>query len=226
VKHGLLIFDLDGTLMDTRRDLAAGINLMRRHYGLPALPVDTVAGYVGNGIRDLVHRALRDHPASRKRFAATGSVDLDEAVRTNYRFYRAHIHDETTLYAGVEEGLRQLRAGGYALALISNKSVEACLELLKYFRLAPLFADVLGGGSVSELKPHPEAILAMLRKLKIDPNLTWMIGDHVTDLEAARRAGVKSAFVSYGIGTTGKEHPAKTFASFPDLTRFFLAAGQ
>lgn len=219
---GLLIFDLDGTLMDTRRDLAAGINLMRRHYGLPPLPVNIVAGYVGNGIHNLVRRALRDHPASRRRCAATGPVDLEEAVRINYRFYRAHIHDHTALYPGVAQGLRRLRAGGYALAVISNKKAGACRELLRHFRMDRLFAAVLGGDSVRELKPHPEAVRAALRKLRAAPARTWMIGDHVTDLEAARRAGVRSAFVSYGIGTTGKERPAKTFASFAALTRFFL----
>lgn len=209
---GLLIFDLDGTLMDTRRDLSTGINLMRRHYGLPPLPVDTVAGYVGDGIRKLVTRALQGCPA-----------DLDEAVRLNYRGYRAHLHDETTLYPGVAEGLRQLHAAGFALALISNKPEEACLELLRHFELAPLFASVLGGDSVRELKPHPEAIRATIRKLNADPARTWMIGDHVTDLESARRAGIKSAFVSFGIGQPGKERATQTFASFPDLTRFFLA---
>ena len=209
--HGLLIFDLDGTLMDTRRDLSAGINLMRRHYGLPPLPVDTVAGYVGDGIRKLVTRALQDFPA-----------DLDEAVRLNYRFYREHIHDETTLYPGVAEGLRQLHAAGDALALISNKPEEACLELLRHFNLNPLFSNVLGGDSVRELKPHPEAIRTTIRKLRADLAQTWMIGDHVTDLESARRAGIRSAFVSYGIGQPGSEQPTRTFGSFADLTRFFL----
>jgi phosphoglycolate phosphatase len=207
----LLIFDLDGTLMDTRRDLSTGINLMRRHYGLPPLPVDTIAGYVGDGIRSLVTRSLQGHPA-----------DLTEAVRLNYRSYREHIHDETTLYPGVGEGLPQLHAAGYILALISNKPEEACLELLRHFKLAPLFSGVLGGDSVRELKPHPEAILGTIRKLKADPSQTWMIGDHVTDLESARRAGIKSAFTSYGIGKTGAEKPTQTFASFPELTGYFL----
>ncbi len=225
MKRGLLIFDLDGTLMDTRRDLATGVNLMRRHYGLPPLPVKTVAGYVGNGIRNLVIRSLRDHPATRGRRAGTPAPDLDEAVRLNYRFYRAHIHDRTALYPGVAQGLRKLRRAGYALAVISNKKAGACRELLRHFRVDRLFGAVLGGDSVRELKPHPEAIRAALRKLKADPARAWMIGDHVTDLEAARRAGVRSAFVSYGIGRPGKERPGKTFASFPALARFFLAGG-
>ncbi len=213
--QGLLIFDLDGTLLDTRRDLSTGINLMRRHYRLPPLPVDTVAGHVGDGIRQLVARCLRDFPAA----------DLDAAVALNYRFYREHLHEATALYPGVAEGLRRLRAAGYALALVSNKPEEACRELLRHFNLAPLFSDTLGGDSVRELKPHPEAIRTLIRKLGADPARTWMIGDHLTDLEAARRAGVRSAFVSYGIGRPGAERPTQRFSTFPDLTGFFLKAG-
>lgn len=224
MNSGLLIFDLDGTLMDTRRDLCTGVNLMRRHYGLPPLPVDTVAGYVGNGIHNLVARALQNHQAPRERCAQAISVDLDEAVRINYQCYYRHLHDETVLYPGVENGIRQLHAAGYILALISNKPTEACCELLRYFKLAELFTSVMGGDSVRELKPHPEAILTTLRSTRVDLTRTWMIGDHVTDLAAARRAGVKSAFVSYGIGVTGDEQATQTLATFPDLTRFFLAA--
>ncbi|MBU4199607.1 MAG: HAD-IIIA family hydrolase [Verrucomicrobia bacterium] len=248
MNHGLLIFDLDGTLMDTRRDLCAGVNLMRGYYGLPPLTVDTVAGYIGNGVRNLVSCALQDHPASREcsrlcenapgfagplrrgkspgRVAGADPVDLDEAVRINYRFYREHLHDETTLYPGVEEGLRQLHAHGYNLALISNKGKEACIELLKYFKLTDLFFSVLGGDSVCELKPHPEAIFTTIEAAHADPAQTWMIGDHVTDLESARRAGVRSVFVSYGIGKPGGEQPTQIFPAFPDLTRFFLTGGK
>ncbi len=223
MNSGLLIFDLDGTLMDTRRDLCTGINLMRRHYGLAPLPVDTVAGYVGNGIRNLVARALQDHQASRERCAQASPVDLDEAVRINYQCYCRHLHDETVLYPGVENGVHQLHAAGYILALISNKPVEACRELLRYFKLAGLFSSVLGGDSVRELKPHPEAVLATLRSTRVDRTRTWMIGDHVTDLEAARRAGIKSVFVSYGIGAPGGEQPTQKFTTFEALTQYFTS---
>jgi len=211
MNRGLLIFDLDGTLMDTRRDLCTAVNLMRGHYGLPPLPVDIVVGYVGNGVRNLVTRSLQDFPA-----------DLDQAVRIESQFYRQHLHDETALYPGVEEGLRRLRAAGYVLALISNKPTDACLELLRHFKLADLFTSVMGGGSVRELKPHPEAVLKTMQSVRADPERTWMIGDHHTDLETARRAGVKSAFVTYGIGATGQEQAAKTFAAFEALTEYFV----
>lgn len=216
MKRQVLIFDLDGTLIDSRRDLAAGINLMRRHYGLGPLPVETVAGYVGEGIRKLVTRSLAD---------ATFAVDLEEAVRLDTEFYRQHIHDETTLYPGVRKGLGQLARAGHVLALLTNKPAQACHMILRHFKIDALFACVIGGDSGVPLKPDPGAVHAILRAVGGAPAETWMIGDNHTDIAAAHRAGARSAFVSYGIGAPGTEPPTRTFASFPDLTRFFLDAG-
>ena len=98
---------------------------MRRHYGLPPLPVATVSKFVGDGIRKLVSRSLRDAPGT----------NLDEAVAINAAAYRAHLHDETTLYPGVAEGLARLADAGHVLALISNKPRNSCADLLRFFAL-------------------------------------------------------------------------------------------
>ncbi len=207
----LLIFDLDGTLMDTRLDLCQGINLMRRHYGLPPLAPATIISYVGDGLRSLVARSLQGQP-----------VDLDEAVLINSQFYHQHLYDNTTLYLGVAAGLQQLAAHGYSLALNSNKPENACHVLLRHFQLEKLFCAVLGGQSGRELKPHPESILTAMQICRADSKHTWMIGDHATDLAAAQRAGVRSVFVSYGIGRPQQQPHDKVFASFSELTGFFL----
>lgn len=211
MNHLLLIFDLDGTLIDSRQDLCTGVNLMRRHYGLPPLPVETVSRYVGDGIRKLVARSLGDFP-----------VNLAEAVRLNYQFYREHLHDETVMYSGVAEGLNALAQAGHTLALISNKRREACEELLRYFKVLPLFGSIVGGDSDLPLKPDPAAIRAVMQAAGRTVAETWMIGDHETDIAAARQAGVYSAFVAYGIGRKGLHQPTIEFASFADLTRYFL----
>ncbi|MBI3987638.1 MAG: HAD-IA family hydrolase [Lentisphaerae bacterium] len=214
----LLIFDLDGTLIDSRRDLCTAVNLMRGHYALPPLPLDTVAGFVGDGVRKLVIRSLPESGVN----PAIGGTNPDEAVRLMIGFYRAHLTDETVLYPGVRAGMEALWKAGFTLALISNKVVEACETLLRHFGIRPFFSSVLGGDSGPALKPDPAAILETLRALQADPGRTWMVGDHVADLQAARAAGVRSVFVTYGIGHKGAETPDKTFDAFNDLAGFFL----
>ncbi|MBU0715572.1 MAG: HAD-IA family hydrolase [Verrucomicrobia bacterium] len=213
MKRQVLIFDLDGTLIDSRRDLATGINLMRRHYDLGPLPVETVVSFVGEGIRNLVSRSLQDAP-----FA----VDLEEAVRLDSEFYRQHIHAETTLYSGVREGLACLAAAGHALALLSNKPAGACHDLLRHFQIDAFFTSIIGGDSGVPLKPNPEAVFAILRAVGGERVDTWMVGDNHTDIAAAHRAGVHSVFVTYGMGMLGPEKPEVTAAGFDEVTHLFL----
>ncbi|MBN2492396.1 MAG: HAD-IIIA family hydrolase, partial [Planctomycetes bacterium] len=201
--RGLLIFDLDGTLIDSGRDIATAINLLRRDYGLKPLSVRTVVSYVGDGLRVLVARSLRGRRA-----------DLDEATKRGGIHYREHLFDHTVLYPGVRQGLRRLRRAGYRLALISNKPAASCRRILRHFGLARLFDVVLGGGDTETAKPHPGPLRIAMRRTRIPPARAWMIGDHKTDLEAARRAGIRSVFLTYGIGQLGREKPALRFDSF------------
>jgi phosphoglycolate phosphatase len=208
----LLMFDLDGTLIDSRRDICTGVNLTRADYGLPPIPLETVSTFVGDGIRKLVERAFRGHPA-----------DLDEAVKKCAAHYGAHLHDQTVLYPGVKEGLQQLHAAGFLLALISNKPSSSCRILMAHFRVEPWFALILGAGDTEYLKPHPQPLLEAMKRLEIPAGDTWMIGDHRTDLEAARHAGVRSVFVSYGIGKAEPETPTVRFAAFKEVVDYFLS---
>lgn len=211
MKRQLLIFDLDGTLIDSRQDLCTGINLMRRHYKLPPLPVATVSSFIGDGIRKLVASALKGH-----------NIDIDEAVRINYEFYLRHIHDKTVLYPGVAEGLTALFNQDHALALISNKGAAACKIILAHFNIAGLFSSVIGGDSGLPLKPKPDTVLETMRRVNTGAADTWIIGDNHTDLAAARNAGVKSVFVTYGIGKALKEKSSLTFGDFNSLSKYFL----
>ncbi len=207
----LLLFDLDGTLIDSRQDLAAAVNATRAEYALSPLPVDVVASHVGDGIRKLVERSLAD-----------ASVDLDEAVGRCAAHYRACMHDRTEPYPGVDAGLRALRAAGCALGMISNKPGDACRILTRHFAWEDLFACVLGGGDTPHLKPHPQPLFAAMERTGFAAADTWMIGDHRTDLQAARHAGTHSAYVTYGIGNPGPEAAERSFDRFEDLVRFFL----
>jgi phosphoglycolate phosphatase len=206
----LLIFDLDGTLADTRADLVKGINLMRAHYGLPPLEFGTVIGYVGDGIRTLVARALQG-----------ADVDLDEALALDKKFYAEHLLDETVLYPGVSEGLPKLSAAGHALAVLSNKPGDPSRIILKGLGIADRFFRIIGAGDVPELKPDPVGIAALMEESGISSEQVWMIGDHHTDLEAARNAGVKSGFVTYGIGYPGEFSADQVWNGFEELVDFF-----
>lgn len=206
MRRQLLIFDLDGTLIDSRKDLATAVNLMRQHFGLPPIPVEQVVRYIGDGVRMLVTRSLEG-----------ASVDIEDALRVQGPLYRQHLADETVLYPGVHAGLLALHAAGHVLAMATNKPVDASETILTHFGIRPFFALVLGGGSTAKLKPAPDMIQTIMDSTGIPAADTWIIGDNHTDLECARRAGVRSVFCSYGFGNRGSETPFATIASFDEL---------
>ena len=206
----LIIFDLDGTLVDSCRDLALAVNLMREHFGLAPLSVEMVTGYVGNGVRSLVSRALEGT-----------SVTVDEAMPIQARTYRAHLTCHTTLYPGVHDGLMELRKRGHCLAVATNKPCEATEVILRHFKIWDLFACVLGGGSFPVLKPDPGMLLEIMARTGIAATETWMVGDNDTDLESARRAGVRSIFLTYGYGRIGAETPTLRCDSFAEAVAVF-----
>lgn len=211
MEQRLIIFDLDGTLIDSRGDLAAGINHMREHYGLDALPVDTVSGYIGNGVRKLVERSLQG-----------ADIDVDEALEINKAYYFSNLTVHTTLYTGVEEGLRKLVETGNKIAVLTNKPGDPSREILKAFGLLDLFSSVVGGGDMPNLKPEPDGIFQCLEVAGAERSSAWMVGDHYTDLAVAENAGVQSAWVDYGFGEMRGHKPDAQFASFPELVGYFV----
>ena len=211
MKPQLFLFDLDGTLIDSRADLAAATNRMRALHGLPPLPLGTVASYVGDGIRALAARALEG-----------AAIDAHLAAREIGEAYAEHLADHTTAYPGVDAGLRALRAAGHALALVTNKPAPHARRLMDHFGWTALFAVLLGGGDTPELKPSPLPLQEALRRTGHSPADSWMVGDHHTDLEAARRAGVRSIYLESGIGHPGEEKPDLVCPDFGAFVARFL----
>ena len=207
----LFLFDLDGTLIDSRADLAAAVNAMRALHGLPALPLEKVASYVGDGVRVLAQRALEG-----------AAVEPDLAAREISAAYAEHLTDRTSAYPGVDAGLRALRAAGHDLALVTNKPAPHARRLMDHFGWTPLFAAILGGGDVAELKPSPLPLQTAMRRTGHRPETTWMVGDHHTDLEAARRASIRSIFLESGIGHPGAETPDLVCPDFAAFAARFL----
>ena len=213
MKPQLFLFDLDGTLIDSRADLATAVNRMRALHALPPLPLEQVAGYVGDGIRVLAERALEGAP-----------VDAELAAREVSAAYAEHLTDQTVPYPGVDAGLRALQAAGHRLGLSTNKPAAHARRLLEHFGWTPLFAVSLGGGDTPELKPSPLPLQEAMRRTGHGRKESWMIGDHHTDLEAGRRAGVRSIFLASGIGHPGTEKADLAFTDFSAFVRFFLSA--
>ncbi len=206
----LLIFDLDGTLIDSRADLAAGINHMRAQYGLEPLPLETVVGYIGNGVRRLVEGSLQG-----------ADVDVDEALRINKEYYYSHLTVHTTLYDGVVDGIGRLAKAGHTLAVLTNKPGNPSRAILQHFGISDRFAAIIGGGDIDALKPDPGGVFRCSELAGLDLSAAWMIGDHYTDLAVAANAGIRSAFVRYGFGEEREYKPDVYFASFSELVGYF-----
>ena len=185
-----VFFDLDGTLIDSRADLAAAVNCTRGDFDLPSLPPERVAAFVGEGLRRLVERALPEFPAR-----------VEEAVTRTRGHYREHLLDQTTLYPGVADGLQRLVAQGWRCAVVTNKPREFVDLLLQGLGIDRLFGALVGGGETAALKPDPAPLrLAAERLGRRDLVGCWIAGDHFTDLEAGRRAGIRRCYCRYGFG--------------------------
>ena len=208
-KPDLMVFDLDGTLIDSMRDLAVAINFMRARYGLSEVDLDTAKTFVGNGAKTLVHRALGNCEA-----------DFDEALKCYRDYYAAHQLVHTGLYPGVAEGLEELRRNGVTLAVVTNKPSSDALAILKGLGVADELAEICGGDSGLPLKPEPDALLHV--KARFGAATCWMVGDHYTDLEAGRRAGFFRVLARYGFGQPREEVPDMIVDSFSELVEAAL----
>lgn len=185
----VLIFDLDGTLIDSKLDLALAINATLAYMGGTELDHETIYSFVGNGAPVLVRRALGE--------GAT-IADAESALPYFLSYYRAHMLDNTREYPGVREGLEQL--AGHPMAVLTNKPVNFSKGILDGLDLSKYFRVVYGGNSFEKKKPDPYGVEVILHDLAARPPEAMMIGDSDVDIKTARNAGILSAGVSYGIG--------------------------
>jgi len=204
----LLIFDLDGTLIDSLPDLTDATNLIRTGFGLPQIGIPDVRKLVGQGARSLVERALPG--------ATAGEVDgaLEEFLAYNL----AHIADKTRPYPGVPETLQELGGFGIPMVVLSNKNVDLCKEVLEKLGIGKAFSDVFGADSFPFKKPSPEPVLAVLKEFRISASDCVMVGDSINDIAAGGGAGVMTVGCSYGYGEPSELVGAQyQVADFPSL---------
>jgi len=215
----LVIFDLDGTLIDSRLDLVHSVNAALRHIGRPELPDDVIASYVGDGAPILIQRAL-------------GGEAADEAlIRKGLEFflayYREHKLDHTTVYEGVTDALaaaQQTRNGApRKLAVLSNKPVNPSRAIVEALGLAPFFGQIYGGNSFSTKKPQPEGARRLLEENGVRAEEAVIVGDSGVDIATGRNAGLWTIGVAYGFAPhTLKEDPPDVFVDTPqDLAEIF-----
>jgi phosphoglycolate phosphatase len=187
LRFRLIIFDLDGTLIDSRVDVANAANAARARVGLPPLSLEVVQGFVGDGVTKLIERIL---PADRR-------LDFDAALAAFLQFYAVHSLDNTTLYSGVRETLETL-ARNSRLAVVTNKRRYLTMPILEGLGIAEFFAQVVGGDGPFTRKPSPEPLLSVCKAEGIPPTESLMVGDSPTDVASARAAGIRVCGVTYG----------------------------
>ena len=189
----LVMFDLDGTLVDSVPDLAAAVDRMLVQLGRPAAGVERVRDWVGNGARVLVRRAL----ANDIEHAAIGEAETQQALELFNEAY-ADNHALSSVYPGVRTTLKWLKQQGVELALITNKPERFVAPLLEEKGLAGYFRWILGGDSLPVQKPDPAALNWVLEKAGVAASQALFVGDSRNDVLAARAAGVPCVAVSYG----------------------------
>jgi phosphoglycolate phosphatase len=196
----LLIFDLDGTLVDSKQDLIDSVNATRGYMNLGPLPGELVAKYVGRGAHALVRSALGE---------TAPEADVERAHAFFIQYYGEHMLDKTVLYDGVREALDRLRTKGHTLAVLTNKPVKFSERMMARLGLAQHFVRIYGGNSFEpKKKPDPVGILTLLGETGISKAKTIMVGDSSVDIRTARNAGVQACGCAWGF-------QPETFAAEP-----------
>jgi phosphoglycolate phosphatase len=192
MKRHLIVFDLDGTLVDSSEDIADGYNALRASLGLAPLPTATVVAAVGDGLRETVDRVFADASESLRRRA-------HEDVMTHYA---RHTVQKTKPYDGVEELLRELHGRCVPMAIVSNKPDSMVRDVVAGLGWEGAFGAVLGGETPVAMKPSPDGIHFVRDKLRLPlDTLIWMVGDSPQDMDAGRAAGGQSLWASWGFHT-------------------------
>ncbi len=219
----LLIFDLDGTLIDSVPDIAVATNKMLADLGKRTFSEDNIRHWVGNGSRKLIERAL-DHAIEDKETITTSLIN--QAEQLFFQHYQQDCANKTVAYNDVDKGLRTLKNQGFTLALVTNKPMQFVPSILAYFNWQDLFSVVLGGDSVAEKKPSPIPLNYVCEKLNISPQNAIMIGDSKNDIFAGQNAGMKTIGLSYGYNygqAIANFQPSYCFDNFSDMVEFLIS---
>ena len=187
----LLIFDLDGTLIESKWDIASSVNLTLAELGLPQRPLEEIFGFVGDGVKKLLRLSVGEDPR----------ISFDEALRVFRGHYLAHCLDRTTFYPGIEQMLNHFIDKRKAVA--TNKSIEYTEVILKGLG-AHHFQFVVGGDNGFGLKPEPGMLSHVIERLNVPKERTVLVGDSTNDINGGHNAGIRVCAVGYGMGNREK----------------------
>jgi phosphoglycolate phosphatase len=205
-----LIFDLDGTLIDSKRDLIHSVNAMLGEMGRVQLDEETISGYIGHGAPLLVSRALGSNARE---------DDLRRALQFFLAYYEEHKLDTTCAYPGVADSLAELSRKKVPMAVLTNKPVKISVRILEALGLAAYFRVIYGGNSFESKKPDPRGANTIVSEFGASPRETMLIGDSEVDVQTARNARMIAVAVNYGFGVHDRtQHPADLYLEkLPDL---------
>jgi len=205
----LLVFDLDGTLIDSRQDLCNSVNATLENFGLRALPDEVIASFIGDGAAMLIRRALTVPGELPSGSAAPDEQFFDESFAYFLAHYRAHKLDYTQVYPGVLESLEALKTlpDGRArqMAVLTNKPVGPARTICEGLGIAPYFFSIYGGDSFATKKPDPLGLLTVMEEAGATAEETLMIGDSDVDIRTARNAGVWAMGCTFGLAPESLE---------------------
>jgi len=184
----LIIFDLDGTLIDSKDDIASCVNHTLKDLGLPMKEPKVIYGYVGDGVRRLLQQAVGEG----------NQEQFKKAMKIFRGHYLAHLLDTTRFYPGVEEVLDHFKSK--KKAVVTNKPIEYTEKIMDGLKAREQFDLILGGDGMNNLKPHPEMLHKVLEEMEVRRDRSVMVGDGINDILAARAAGIRICAVGYGLG--------------------------
>lgn len=210
-----VLFDLDGTLVDSLEDLADSVNYMRERFGMAALSTTEVRSMIGKGSRNLVQQAL----------GSDNSEEIELGLRYFLEFNNAHIVDKSRLYPGVREVLEDLDQHEIPLAVVSNKNESLSRLILKSLGIDGYFRTISGGDTFPERKPSPLPLQRVIEQLGVEPGRAVMVGDSINDIQAGRQAGIATIACSWGYGQPDELSQADYLAaSTREVADILLAA--
>ena len=212
LRYDHVAFDLDGTVIDSRADLAGATNHVLRSFALAEIPPRSVYALVGEGARRLVERALGDADAER----------VDEGVRRFLAYYGAHLLDATVLYPGMADALAVLASAGVAMTVLSNKPEGYGRAILDGLGVASRFQAIIGGDTLPTRKPDPAGLEHLARLTGTAPERTLLVGDSPVDVATARNGGIDFCGVGWGLDPDRLRavHPAPIVATAAELVAF------
>lgn len=208
-----VVFDLDGTLLDSLPDLAGALNRSLARYSLPPLSQEKVRPMVGDGSKKLLERG----------YAAYGRQPSEEDFAIYMEDYEAHAADLTTLFDGIPEAVAALEKAGYGLGVCSNKPHEAAERVLRSLGIAHYFSTMIGGDQTEHRKPDPRHLGAVLKAMGVRPEDGVMVGDHRNDIATAQGLGAPSIFAAWGYGEADAPIVAQRPAELPGLVERIFA---